>query len=119
MVIFPTWIPDCDSHTPALLDLLFSSDSTISSSVVLPPLGNCDYVVVSVSIEFSLNSKEDAPFHSSTYEICYASWNSLYYYLRNVSWENIFKIGATATSATEFCEIVQTRIDVYIPFYKY
>ena len=29
MVNFPTWIPDCDSHNPALLDLFISSDASI------------------------------------------------------------------------------------------
>ena len=29
MVDFPTWIPDCDSHNPALLDLFTSSDNII------------------------------------------------------------------------------------------
>ena len=29
MVNFPTRIPDCDSHSPALLDLFVSSDASI------------------------------------------------------------------------------------------
>ena len=29
MANFPTWIPDCDSHSPALLDLFISSDASI------------------------------------------------------------------------------------------
>ena len=31
LVNFPTWIPDCDSHRPALLDLFCSSDAIICS----------------------------------------------------------------------------------------
>ena len=46
MVNFPTMIPDFDSHSPALLDLLISSDASICSTVALPPLGNFDHVVV-------------------------------------------------------------------------
>ena len=38
MVNFPTWIPECDSHSPALLDLFLSSDATICSTVAFPPL---------------------------------------------------------------------------------
>ena len=34
MVDFPTWIPDCDSHSPAVLDLFISSDATICSTMV-------------------------------------------------------------------------------------
>ena len=53
MVTFPTWIPDCDSHNPAILDLFISSDASICSTMALPPLGNSDHVVVSVSIDLS------------------------------------------------------------------
>ena len=35
MVNFPAWIPDCDSHSPALLDLFLSSHA--SSTVAFPP----------------------------------------------------------------------------------
>ena len=48
----PTWIPDCDSHNPALLDLFISSDASIYSTVGFHPLRNYDHVVVSVSIDF-------------------------------------------------------------------
>ena len=63
MVNFPTQIPDCDSHSPALLDLFISSDASICSTMAFPPLGNSDHVVVSVSIDFPINSKQDAPFN--------------------------------------------------------
>ena len=62
MVNFPTRIPDCDSHSPALLDLFLSSDASICSTMAFPPLGNSDHVVVSVSIDFSTNSKWDILF---------------------------------------------------------
>ena len=52
IVNFPTWIPDCDSHSPALLDLFLSSDANICSTMAFPPLGNSDHVAVSVSIGF-------------------------------------------------------------------
>ena len=52
MVNFPTRIPDCDSHSPALLDFFLSSDASICSTMAFPPLGNSDHVVVSVSIDF-------------------------------------------------------------------
>ena len=62
MVKFPTRIPDCDSHSPALLDLFISSDASICSEMVFPPLGNYDHVVVSVSIDFPTMSQQDAHF---------------------------------------------------------
>ena len=63
MVNFPTRIPDCDSHSPALLDLFLSSDASICSTMAFPPLGNSDHVVVLVSIDFPSNSQQDALFH--------------------------------------------------------
>ena len=45
-----------DSHSPALLDLFISSDTSICSTMVFPPLGNSDHFVVSVSIDFSSSS---------------------------------------------------------------
>ena len=38
--------------------------------------------------------------------------------MRDVPWEDIFKLGASA-AASEFFEWVQVRIDVYIPHRKY
>ena len=60
MVNFPTQIPDCDSHSPALLDLFISSDASICSTMAFPPLGNSDHVVVSVYLDFPTNTKLDA-----------------------------------------------------------
>ena len=57
IVNFPTRIPDCDCHSPALLDLFLSPDASICSTMAFPPLGNSDHVVVSVSIDFPINSK--------------------------------------------------------------
>ena len=54
MVNFPTCIPDCDSHSPALLDLFLSSDARICSTMALASLGNSDCVVFSVSIDFGM-----------------------------------------------------------------
>ena len=53
----PTRIPDCDSHSPALLDLFLSSDASIcsTSTIYFPPLGNFDHVIASVSIDFPTN----------------------------------------------------------------
>ena len=41
------WIPDCGSHSPALLDLFISSDASICSTKAFPPLGNSDNVALS------------------------------------------------------------------------
>ena len=86
--------------------------------MVLPPLGNSDHVVVSVSIDFPTNSQQDAPFHRIAYDKSRADWHGLCDHLRDVPWEDIFKLGASA-AASEFCEWVQVGIDVYIPHRKY
>ena len=52
MMNFPTWIPDCDSHSPTLLDLFISSDASIYSTMAFRPLGNSDHVVASISLDF-------------------------------------------------------------------
>ena len=118
MVNFLTRIPDCDSHSPALLDLFLSSDASICSTMAFPPLGNSDHVVVSVSIDFPSNSQRDAPFHRMAYDYSRADRDGLRDHLRNVPWENIFKLAASA-AASEFCEWVQVGFDVYIPHRKY
>ena len=84
MVNFPTWIPDCDSHSPVLLDLFISSDASICSTMAFPPLGNSDHVVVSVSIDFPSNSQWDALFHCIAYDYSCADWDSLHDHLRDV-----------------------------------
>ena len=68
IVNFPTRIPDCDSHSPALLDFFLSSDANICSTMAFPPLGNSDHVVVSVSIDFPINSKQDTMLHRVAYD---------------------------------------------------
>ena len=43
MANFPTRIPDCESHSTALLDLFISSDASIRSTMAFSPLGNSDH----------------------------------------------------------------------------
>ena len=85
--------------------------------MAFPPLGNSDYVVVSVSIGFPINSKQDTPFHRVAYDHSRADWDGLRDHLRDVPWEDIFKLSASA-AATEFSERVQFGIDVYIAHRK-
>ena len=83
-----------------------------------PPLQNSDHVVVSISIDFPINSKQDTPFHCVAYDYSRADWDGLRDHLRDAPWEDIFKLSASA-AASEFCEWVQVGIDVYIPHRKY
>ena len=117
MVNFITWIPECDSHRPALLDLFLFSDAIISSTMAFPPFS--DHVLYSVSInltQFPSNSQWDVLFHHITYDYSHAHWEGQ----SSSSFErfDIFKLSAS-TAASEFCEWVQSGIDLYIPHRKY
>ena len=105
MLHFPFWIPDCDSHSPGLLDLFITFDTSICSTMAFPPLrnSNSNHVLVSVSIDFPSNSQRDTPFHCITYDCPFADWNGLCDHLREVPWEDIFKLGASAATS-KFCE---------------
>ena len=61
MVNFPMRVLGCNSHSLAVLDLFISSDASICSAMVFPPLGNSDHVV-SVSIDFLSKSQQNAHF---------------------------------------------------------
>ena len=114
---FPTKIPDYDYHSPCLLNLFFPSDASIRCPMAIPPLVNSDHVV-SISIEFPITSKQDALFHCLAYDHSRADWDSLCDHLRDIPWEDIFKLSASA-AVCEFCELVQVGFDVDIPHRKY
>ena len=50
LTFFLSQIPDCDYHSPALLDFFLSS--SICSTMTFPPLENSDHTAVSVSLTF-------------------------------------------------------------------
>ena len=85
--------------------------------MAFPPLGNSDHVAVSVFIDFRSISRWDALFHCIAYYYSRADWDRLRDHLRDVPWEDIFKL-STSAAASEFCEWVQVGIDVYIPHRK-
>ena len=116
MINFPTQIPDCYSHSPALLDLFLSSDASICSTMAFFPLRNSDDVV-SVSIESPSKFHWDSLFYRIAYDDPCADWDSLRDHLGDVPWEDIFKLCASA-AASEFYEWVQVGIDVYISLIK-
>ena len=53
------------------------------------------------------------------YEHSRADWDGIHDHLKDVPWEDIFKLSASAAAASEFCKWVQVGIDVYIPQCKY
>ena len=86
--------------------------------MTFPPLENSDHVVVSVSIDFPINSKQDTPFHCVAYDYSHVDWDGLCDHLRDVPREDIFKLSGSA-AASEFCEWIQVGIDLYVPHRKY
>ena len=100
------------------MDLCLSSDTSICSTKAFPPLGNSDHVVISVSIDFPINSKQDTLFYCVAYDYSCADWDGLHGHLRDVPWEDMFKLSASVV-ASEFCEWFQVGIDLYIPHRKY
>ena len=73
------------------------------STMVFFPLENSDHVVASVSIEFPSYLKQDVLFHCIAYGYSGVDWNSLCDHLRDVPWEDIFKLSDSLV-ASEFCE---------------
>ena len=112
MVNFPTRNPDCDFHSPAVLDFFLSSDASICSTMAFLTLGDSDQVAFSDSIDFPSNSKRDAPFHCIAYDYSRNDCDILCDHLRDVPWEDFFKLSASAATSG-FCEWVQ--VGLYIP----
>ena len=67
-------------------------------------LGNSD-VAVAVSIDFLSNSQQDSLFHCIDHDYSCADWYGVHDHLRDVPWEDIFKLRASA-AASKFCEWV-------------
>ena len=93
IVNFPTWIPDCDSRSLALLYLFLSADVSIYSLVAFPPMGNSDHVVVSIPIDFPSNSKWDAFFYHIADDYSLAD-GTVSDHLKDVPWKDFFKLSA-------------------------
>ena len=117
VIIFLSQMKLLSFHSPAVLDLFISSNASICSTMAFPRLGNSNHVVVSVSTNFLSYSQQGAPFHCIAYDYSHAVWDGLRDHLRDVPWEDIFRLSASA-AANKFCEWVQIKTDVYIPHRK-
>ena len=62
------------SHSCSVGCISFS-DTSICSTMSFPPVGNSNHVGVSVSIDFPINSKQDAPSHRIAYDYSCADWD--------------------------------------------
>ena len=84
--------------------------------MAFPALGNSDNVANSVSIDLLTNWKLDALFHCTACGYSRADWDGLHDHLKDVPWEDIFRLGASAATS-DFCEWVQVGTDIYIYIY--
>ena len=90
-----------------LIDLLFwiylyLLTLSICSALAFSPVGNSDHGAVLVWIGFPVNSKQDILFYCRADECSCADRDGFCDHLRDVLWEDIFKLSATDT-ASEFC----------------
>ena len=102
------WLPFLlRSQTVILIVLLFRINFLLLtlvfvlqwlSQMAFPPFRNSDHVVVSVYIDSPSHSKQDAPFHCIAYDYSHADWDGLCDHLRDVPWEDIFTLLASATA---------------------
>ena len=68
-------------------------------------------------LTFQLGSQTVIPIVLLFYDYSRADSDGPHDHLRDVPWEDIFRLVASA-AASEFCEWVQVGIDVYIPYGK-
>ena len=66
-----------------IIKVLFSSDVSICPIMAFHPLQNSDHVVVSVSIDFPLNSQGESLFHCIAYDYCHADWDTPWQHILN------------------------------------
>ena len=90
MVNFP-WFLSCNCCSPPLLGLFLSSDPSVCFTVAFASLENSDHFIVSVSTDFSSNSKKNALVHLTAFAYSCADWDGLWNHLRNVPVVDIFK----------------------------
>ena len=95
MVNFLALIPEVWFSQSCLLDLILSSDASICFTMAFPPLEDSDHVAASVSINFLPNSKEHVPFHHRVYDYSWTDWDGLHDHMRDIPWEDIFKLNAS------------------------
>ena len=116
MVNFPTWIPDCGSYSPALLDLFhlmlvflfYNGFHSIGKFWSYCCLG-----FHWLSIKFTMRCP--ILLHCLWLLSCWLEWSLWLFERSSMGW---FELGAS-TDASEFSEWVQVEIDVYITHRKY
>ena len=83
--------------------------------MAFPPLGNSDHLVVSVSIDFPINSKHDTQFHHVAYDYSRADWDGL----QEIFHGRISLNSVLLLLLVNFVSGFKVRIDVYSPHPRY
>ena len=118
MVNFSTQIPNFDSHSPVLLNLFLSSDTSISSTMAFLSIGKF-WSCCCLSFHWLSNKlKTDALFYHIAYDYSHVDSDGIHDHLRDVPWGDICKLRACAV-ANEFCDWFLVGIDLHIPHCKY
>ena len=116
MVNFPTWISDCDSQSPALMDFFF-----LMLEFVLQWLSLHWKILIILLSQFPLtfhHTHNGVTHFTALLMTILMLIGMVCDHLSDFPWEDIFKLGASA-AVSGFCEWVQVGIDVYIPNRKY
>ena len=115
MINFPIWIPYYDFYSPALLDLFFTSDASIFSTMVFFSLKNSDHVVVTMSIDF--------PSYGILWFI--GLLMTIFVLIGTIFviiWETVHRrisLNSSDAAVSESSEWFHVEIDVYVPNRKY
>jgi len=118
LVDFPTRFPDRRNHSPSLLDLFLTSNSSICSTTSSSPLGNSDHVVVNIDISLSSKAALDSPIHRTLYSYHRGDWDSFRDFIRDIPWHYILHLPANEC-ANEVTAWIQSGIDAFIPSRKF
>ena len=118
MVLFLTRIQDCDSRSPALLDLFLSSELVFVLQWIFLHWENLIMLLSQFPLTFHHLHNGMHCFIALLIAIIVLIGRVFVIIFRIVPWEYIFKLSASA-AASEFFEWAQVGIDVYIPHRKY
>ena len=70
------------SHSPAFLYLFLDFDASLCSALALSSLGNSDKFVL-VSIDFSISSVGNVPFHQAVFDYSCGYWDGVLDHIRD------------------------------------
>ena len=114
IVSSPTHIPDRVSDGRYLLDLFLCSNPHDCAADVLPPIGNSDHSVISVSVSYVSSPATFQPFHRTVYQYGRADWDGFRSFLSDVPWSHVLDLGADE-AAEELAQWIRLGMDIYIP----